>query len=74
MLQTRARARSRSVLLCMVFSVKVEIRPILSLISLSLLAAVLVVKSGACDLAARAAARRRHPPRSNAMVPSPHRE
>ena len=41
MLEARARARSSSVLLCMQFSVKVGRRPISSLISSSLLAAVL---------------------------------
>ena len=43
MLHARARARSSSHSFCMVFSVNLEIRPILSLISLSLLAVVLVV-------------------------------
>ena len=42
MLHARARARSSSHSFCMVFSVNLEIRPILSLISLSLLAVVLV--------------------------------
>ena len=44
MLHARARARSSSHSFCMVFSVNLEIRPILSLISLSLLAVVQVVQ------------------------------
>ena len=48
MLHARARARSSSHSFCMVFSVNLEIRPILPLISLSLLAVVqvLVVATG----------------------------
>ena len=42
MLHARARARSSSHSFCMVFSVNLEIRPILSLISLSLLVVVQV--------------------------------
>ena len=42
-LEARARAYSSSHAFCMVFSVNLEIRPILSLISLSLLAVVQVV-------------------------------
>ena len=42
-LEARARAYSSSHAFCMVFSVNLEIRPILSLISLSLLAVVLVL-------------------------------